>query len=127
MLGTKRKPTNKIEPNAVIVVERTKKRIFRRVNPKYIPVSSFEKRFNGSRLHILGLDLKGELWPIEPPLPKDGRFPVDLFMAVHCADEVNEVYGLSMPMSEKIKLGILAGLCFGILIVIFLIAASSGG
>ncbi len=114
-------------PNAMIIVERTRKRIFRYVSEKCIPSDSFEKDFKGKWIHVLGCDLMGKLWPLEMPPVVEGRMPTDLFMAKHCAEEVNEVYGLSNPLTEKIKLGILVGLCIAILIVIFLIATSQGG
>jgi hypothetical protein len=47
-------------------------------------------------------------------------------MAEHCANEVQNVYGISMPWSEKLKLGVLVLLIVMISIFIFLIAASSG-
>lgn len=118
---------NNKKPSAMIIVERTRKRVLRNIRHKLIPAGSFEKDYNGKRVHILGCDKAGKLWAISIPPVLSGRSPVDLYMAVHCADEVNEVYGLSMPMSEKIKLGIFAGLCIAILIVIFLIVASTGG
>lgn len=115
------------ESNAMIVVERTKKRIFRYVPKRLIPSLSFEKKYKGNWIHILGCNLQGQLLTIERPKVVMGRMPTDLYMAKHCADEVEEVYGLSMPLSEKIKIGILVGLCVAILIVIFLIASASGG
>lgn len=114
-------------PNAMIVVENLKKRIFRYIPEKYIPSNSFEQEYEGKWLHILGLDMEGKFWPIERPKPAEGRMPTDLYMAKHCADEVEEVYGLSMSFTEKIKIGVLVGLCFGILIVIFMMAAAAGG
>lgn len=112
--------------NAMIVVENTKTRIFRHVPEKHIPKTSFLKDYGGLWLHVLGLTA-GEFWPILRPAPQDGRTPTDLYVAKHCANEVNEVYGMSMPLSQKIAIGLLVGLCFGILIVLFLIVSASGG
>lgn len=123
----KLKSKKRKKPNAMIVVEATKKRLFRYVPEYRIPSNSFDKKFNGGYLHVLGCTLKGQLWPIEPRAAKEGKMPTDLYMAKNCANEVEECYGLSMPTSEKIKLGILVGLCVAILVVIFLIAAASGG
>jgi len=125
MFGTNHK-TKKEANNAMVVIEKTKERDFQHVLDDKIPSDSFEQDYKGKWLHILGLDLNNEYWTLEPISPEEGSMPTDLFMAKHCADEVNEVYGNGMPTSEKIKLGILVGLCVGILIVIFLIAASSG-
>lgn len=145
MATKKNKPKR---PNAMVIVERTKKRIFRYVPERYIPSNSFGKDYQDNRsnflvgvirnfilgapkqdgrLHILGLDLTSKFWALENPAVVDKEAPTDFYVAKHCADEVEEVYGLSMPMSEKIKIGILVGLCIGILIVIFLIAMASGG
>ena len=111
----------------MIVVERTRKRIIRHVPDRFIPRDSFDKKYEGRWVHVLGLDLDGKLWPIERPVAISGRLPGDLYVAKNCADEVDEVYGQSTPLSEKIKLGVLVGLSIAILMVIFLIAAASGG
>lgn len=121
------KNRGKREPNAMIVVESTKKRIFRYVPPQYIPSSSFEKLHDKKWLHVLGLDSKGQFWPIECSGATEGRMPTDLYMAIHCADEVEEVYGISMPTLNKIQIGIIVGCIIASLIVLFLIVASFGG
>lgn len=140
--------------NAMIVVERKRKRIFCNVPREKLPANSFERNYYGEWIHVLGLDLSGKLWPIgieeakpvkdesetsgsedtgnESKSKKDnhsnGRnhLPTDLYMAKHCATEVEEVYGISMPLTEKIKLGIFVGLCILITVVIFLIVSASG-
>ena len=109
----------------MIVVERTKTRHFSYVPKEKIPSNSFLKRYNGAWFHILGLDLTGKYWPIKRTVAVAGRLPTDLYMAKHCTEEVNVVYGLSIPAAEKIKIGIFVGLCIAILIVIFLLAGSS--
>lgn len=114
-------------PNAMIIVENRKMRIFRYVNPKHIPSNSFEKDYKGHWMHLLGLDTGGHFWPIESLSPKEKRMPTDLFMAKNCAEEVNEVFGMSMSTSTKIGIGLLVFLCFGILIVIFLMVTAAGG
>lgn len=104
-------------PNSMIIVENTKTRVFRYIPKKNIPFDSFEQKFDGSWLHILGCDLQGKLWPIDRENVDDQEItPTDVYVAKNCAEEVNEVYGLSMSMTNKIKLGIFVGLC--ILIVI---------
>lgn len=115
------------DPNAMIVVERTKQRVFRHVPRKHIPKNSFVKDYRGEWMHLLGLDEKGNLWPLVRPEPNEGRMPTDLYMAKHCANEVNEVYGMSMPMSHKIAIGLLVLFGFGILIVLFLIVTAATG
>lgn len=135
-------------PNAMVINESTRKRTFRYVPDEDIPSSSFAKDYSDNRggfwvhtirwiigkkskqydrLHILGLDLENNYWAIVSPSAEEGKGPADLYMAKHCADEVDDVYGLSMPVTEKIKIGILIFLCFAIMIVLFLIAAASGG
>ena len=107
----KKKPTVKGKPiNAMIIVESTKKRIFRHVPKRVIPKDSFEREYNGQHIHILGLDLLGKLWPITvPPKIVKNELPTDLFQAKHCAPEVDAVYGLSSSTIQKIKIGILVG------------------
>lgn len=124
----------KKESNAMIVVERVKKRYFRNLKTHYIPHDSFEKEYEGQWLHIVGLDTvyedgkaKLEFWTIKPRKHAQGKSPTDAFIALNCADEVAEYYGLSMPTMQKIKIGILVGLCIGILITIFLIIPMAGG
>jgi hypothetical protein len=119
--------TKKKKPNAMLIVERTKKRIFRYIDPRRIPVDSFEKNYGRQDLHVLGVDPKGRLWTIRPPAVASGRSPTDLFMAVNCADEVNEVYGMSMPFAHKIGLGVIVGFGIASLFIFFLIVMSSSG
>ncbi len=116
----KRKP----KPNAMIVVESDKKRIFRYIEPTGIPSDSFEKKYQGKWMHILGQLPDGKYWVIKPNPPEEGRLPTDLYMALHCADEVNTVYGMSMPVSHMIGIGMLV--LFGIcdLVVFFLIVTT---
>ena len=104
------KKVKRLAPNAIIVVERTKKRILRYVPEKHIPQDSFMKLYNKKWYHLLGLDLSGALWPITAPKAEDAKSPIDLFTAVHCATEVNEVYGQGVPTIEKVKLGIFIGI-----------------
>lgn len=117
----------KVQPNAMLIVEKSRKRCLRYIKPKKIPFASFDRDYYGQWLHVLGVTLKGQLWPIGTPDRIEGRMPTDLYMAVNCADEVEETYGLSMPLSEKIKWGIFIGLICGNFILIFLLAASAGG
>jgi len=119
--------TNGRIPNAMIIIEKSKTRVFRYVRPKFIPSDSFSKNYDGQWLHILGLDLEGKLWSIVRGSAVEGRMPTDLFMANNCAAEVNDVFGMSIPTIEKIKIGVLVGLCIAIIVVIFLLAAASGG
>jgi len=123
-----RNGSNSHKTNAMIFVERTKKRIFRYLPDKNIPMESFPRDHKKGRLHVLGLDLEGKLWAIAPPLiVKAHETPTAVFIAKHCAEEVNEFYGLSSSMMQKIKLGIFGGLIFAIIIVIFLIVSSVSG
>ncbi|MDD5511753.1 MAG: hypothetical protein PHI12_13220 [Dehalococcoidales bacterium] len=117
------------DANAMIVVERTKKRIFRKIPEKLIPVDSFKQNYEGRWLHILGLDLKKKFWTIAAHISmEEGKSPLDLWIAKHCAEEVRETYGLSSSWGQKIKLGVFVGLIIGIIIVtFFIVTASSGG
>lgn len=111
----------------MIIVEATKKRILRYVPERLIPKASFARYYKNYFIHVLGLDLSGELWPIKSPDKlTENESPIDLFMAKHCAAEVEEVYGLSIPTSEKIKLGIFCVICVAIIVVVFMIAMSGG-
>lgn len=115
-------------PNCMIIDERTHTRMFRYVENKYIPVGAGMRDYLNKSLYFLGLDLNHKFWLIDVPRKIiEGETPTDLFIAKHCATEVEEVYGLSMPTLQKVKLGIFVGLCIALLIVIFLIVAASGG
>ena len=112
----------------MIVVQSTKTRIFRDIPKKFIPRDSFPRDFGNMRIHILGLGLDGKFWPIIPHTDVGlNKSPSDLFMARHCATEVEEVYGMSTPWSEKVKLGIFAGIIVALLIVIFLLVTTATG
>jgi len=124
---TQKEKNPRINPNAMIVVEKTKKRIFRRVPERYLPSDSFVKQYEKKWLHVLGLDKQGNFWAIMPNPAEANRMPGDLYMAKNCADEVEDCYGLSIPIVEKVKWGIFIGLIIAILIVIFLLAVASGG
>jgi hypothetical protein len=116
--------------NAMIIVEKTHKRVFRNIPRSKIPGDSFLQKYGNKWIHVLGLDIKNQFWAIDKDdvIGNKDIKPADVFMAKNCAEEVREVYGLSMPMMQKIKIGILIGLSFGILIVLFLIVtAASGG
>jgi hypothetical protein len=116
------------EPNCIVVDEKTRKRTREYVPADDIPADSVPWDYRNGRVHILARDLKGKYWPIRPAdTIKENETPVDLFMAEHCAAEVTQVYGISMPWSEKIKVGVLVLLIVILVIFIFLIAASAGG
>lgn len=116
--------TQKRDYNAMIVLEKRRMRVLRHVRPKFIPKESFEVEYKGRWIHLLGLDMQGKFFPITSPTAQAARMPSDLYMAIHCADEVDEVFGLSMPTSTKIGIGILVALCVGILVVVFLMFQS---
>lgn len=112
--------------NSQIVVERTRKRIFRHVPERMIPFASIPRESHFGKIHTLGLNLKGQFWPIlQPAETIDGDLPPDFYIAKNCAQEVEEVFGLSIPMLEKIKIGVFVGLCIAIVLIIFLIVAST--
>lgn len=140
----------KVIPNAMIFVEKTKLRVFRRIRPCFIPDDSYPRDYGGMELHVLKLKRetllgdfvddgvegrkqfqlnKQAFTPLFAPRVdgESNQSPTDLYIALHCAEEVDEVYGMSLPLTEKIKLGIFVGLIIAILIVIFLIVSASGG
>ena len=115
--------------NAMIIDDKTKRRYFRHVDSKYIPEDSFEKDYpKCDAIHILGRKPDGTLWTIMPHLCLiDNESPVDFFIAKHCAEEVNETYGLSISTWHKIGIGVFIVLIISIIVVIFLIVQSSSG
>lgn len=111
----------------MIIVERTLLRVFRCVPERLIPFESYAQNYGGKWLHILGCDLNGKLWPIDKDnVDNTNITPTDVYVAKNCAEEVNEVYGLSMSLSQKIKLGIFIGICILILVVIFFLVSATG-
>lgn len=113
--------------NAMIIIERKKERVFGYVPPHLIPANSYLQLHNGRMVHWLGLDMNNEFWVIDEPQAVKDRMPGGLFVATNLTrDLVKKVYGTHSDMVEKIKLGIFVGLIIAILIVIFLITASSG-
>lgn len=115
--------------NAQIVVEKTKKRIFRDIPIDLLPQNSFEKEYNGQWQHLLGYSLDGVLWPLDDgvPEPEENMMPTDLYMALHCTSEVTEFYGLSLPAMAKLKIGLFIGCLIGITVVLFLMVAAVAG
>ena len=115
--------------NAMVIDEKTKKRTFRHLEGADIPSDSFEKEYKGKIFHILGKDLDGKYWPIDIPREMtSGEAPVDLYVAKHCAEEVEEVFGLSTSTMQRIKIGVFVVLIIMIVIFTFLVVtASSGG
>jgi hypothetical protein len=115
--------------NAMIVEEKTHKRIMRTVEDKNIPGNSFLKKYNGKMIHILGLKPDGNYWTIDAHnVMVAGQSPLDLWIAKHCAEEVRETFGISSGTWQKIKIGVFVGLIIGILIVTFMmVTAASGG
>jgi hypothetical protein len=128
----KKNTTNTInknqKPNAMIFDEKTKTRIFRFIEEKDIPIDSFPRDHKINRLYVLGLDLAGKYFAIAPPTKvKSQETPTAVFIAKHCAEEVNEFYGLSSSMMQKIKIGILVAAIIAVIIVIFLIVTTVTG
>jgi len=112
----------------MVVDEKTHKRTFENIKESDLPLDSFPKDYKKERLHILGKKPSGEFWSIlAPVIVEANQTPTDVYIALHCAEEVREFYGLSSSILHKIKIGIFAALILGCLIVIFLIVASSSG
>lgn len=99
------------------------------LNRSLIPDLSLERRFKGIPCHLLGLDLKGQLWAIEPSNEYIvNESPQDLYIALDYEREVSEFYGLPEGAIEKIKFGVFITLIVIELIVLFLvITAATGG
>lgn len=113
----------------ILFIEKTHTWQYRQLDKSLIPEDSTERKLKGKKpVHILNLDKEGKLWAIEPEnTVKPNDSPQDLFLALQYEREVDEVYGLSESLGEKIKLGIFFVLCFFLLIILFLIATVAMG
>ncbi len=115
------------DANAMIVVERTKKRILRTIPERFIPTDSFLQDKGKLNLHILGLNKRGKFWAIKRPIAEIDKLPTDCAMATSYGPEIRAILGMKTPLTEKIKLGIFVGLIAMIIIVLFLIITAIGG
>jgi hypothetical protein len=115
------------KPNAMIADLKSKKRIFRCIPENEIPESSFEIKYDNLWMHLL-IKEDDKYRPIDKENVADKTItPTDIYVAKNCAEEVREVYGISMPLTEKIKWGIFIGICaIDAILVFFIIAMSSG-
>jgi len=115
------------KPNAMIVDTKDKKRIFRHIEDTSIPGDSFEKKYDGLWMHLLILE-DGKYRPIDEDDVDDKDItPTDVYVAKNCAEEVREVYGISMPLTERIKWGIFIGICVIDAVLVFLLIGMSSG
>ncbi len=126
------KPLQEIQTGTILCIlfiEKTHTWHYRQLDKSLIPEDSTERKLKGKTpVHILGLDKEVKLWAIEPEnTVKPNDSPQDLFLALQYEREVDEVYGLSDSLGEKIKLGIFFALCFFLLIILFLIATVAMG
>lgn len=86
------------------------------------PHDSRLRKYKGLPLHILNVNEQGDYTPIAIPADiKPGRSPKDLWGALNCEKEVNEIYGMSDSTTEKIKLGVFVALTIVLVVVIFFI------
>lgn len=111
------------DANCMVIDNMTRKRRFSTITADKIPSDSFEKDYYGKRLHLLGLTRDGNYYTIRPRKNEEGKTPTDLWVALHCALEVQDVYGLSSPLTEKIKLGVFVAIIIVIVSLTFLIVA----
>lgn len=126
LLKLRRSSTDYI--NCILFFEDTGMYGEREINRNLIPSDSVERKYKGEPVHLLTLDTEGKLHAVEP-LNEIGinDSPQDLFMALQFESEVNEVYGMSESLLEKIKLGIFFALCFFLLIILFFISVIAMG
>jgi len=115
--------------NCKVIVEKTGKGYDREIARPLIPGDSLERKYHGRPFHLLGLDLEGNLWAIEPDNTiKKNDSPKDCFIALQCEKEVTAIYSIGEGWVEKVKIGLFIGLCIVELIILFLIiTAASGG
>jgi hypothetical protein len=126
ILAYNNKETENIQ--CMVVVEKTGLLTYPRISNTLIPEDSIERNYKGHPCHLLGLNLKGELWAIEPENEiKINENPKDLFIALQYEKEVDAVYSLSESVVEKIKIGLFFLLCVVELIILFLIITTVTG
>jgi hypothetical protein len=126
ILAYNNKDTENIQ--CMVVVEKTGLLTYPRISNTLIPEDSIERNYKGRPCHLLGLDLKGKLWAIEPENEiKINENPKDLFIALQYEKEVDAVYSLSESVIEKIKIGLFFLLCVVELIILFLIITTVTG
>jgi hypothetical protein len=114
--------------NCIVIVEKTGERAFPKIKDTFIPSDSLERDYKGKPCHLLGLDLEGKLWAIEPENEiKINESPKDCFIALQYEKEVNAVYALSEGTVEKMKIGFFIALCICELIILFLIISTATG
>lgn len=123
-------PKGKV-PNVMVVNRLKKNRTFLNIPERLIPDNSFVQKYDNEWMHLLILDKvdgKIQFSIIDKENVDDKEIsPTDVYVAKNCADEVREVYGISMTTTEKIKWGIFIGLCVGCLILIFFLVFGAGG
>lgn len=111
-----------------IVVEKTRRLIYKWLDYSKIPNDSISRNFGGRDIHYLGLNLEGDLWAIEPPQEvKENDTPQDCYLALSYELEIRETIGLTGNPVEKIKIGIFIFFCFIEAILLFLIIPTIGG
>jgi hypothetical protein len=126
ILAYNNKETENIQ--CLVVVEKTGILTYPRISNTLIPDDSIERNYKGRPAHLLGLDLQGKLWAIEPENEiKINESPKDLFIALQYEKEVDAVYSLSESVVEKIKIGLFFLLCVVELIILFLIITTVTG
>lgn len=112
----------------LVIVEKTGEKTYPSIKNSLIPADSLERNYHRKPSHLLGLDLKGILWAIEPENEiRINESPKDCFIALQCEKEVNATYSLREVIFEKIKIGIFIALCIVELIVLFLIITVAAG
>lgn len=106
-----------------VIVEATKKLTRRRISTALLPPNATRRRHKGRDCYLLGVDKTGKLFSIEPSNEIiDNDSPKDLYDALECSDEIDEMYGMEEPLSEKIKTGLIFALCGGLIFVLFIIS-----
>ena len=116
------------EPNALIYVDATRKRVQRHLSLKHIPKGNLPMDMGDYSVHVLNCDRKGYLQPINIPKEiKENESPKDLWYALNCEQEVNEAYHMPEGLASKLSYVAFFVLLFAELVVIFLIASAKMG
>ncbi len=118
----KKKDKDEKEPNSLVFRDKDWGFNETFVEAKDIPHDSRLRKYRGLPLHILNLDEEGDYSAIGIPAEiKKNKSPKDLWQSLNCEKEVNETYGMSDSVTEKIKLGVFVALIIVLTIVIFFI------
>ena len=115
--------------NCRIIKERTGSATKKPVPVEMMPGGSVARFERTGRTNLLGLDMDGGLWAIEPPAEiEKGKDPTIFYSYMETIPTlVERAVPMSGRLGEKIKFGVFIGLIVVELVFIFLIGAALGG